>query len=285
VARSTTLGTLTLCSRDPGRYGRAELELVQELARRAAIAIDNARLYREAQRAIRIRDDFLVVASHELRTPMTTLGMSLSALDRASRSSDPTAVRTWALRATRQGDRLNRLMMDLLDVFRVEAERLELDRGTIDLAEVVKDVAKRLEPERILASCPISILATPVAGRWDPPRLERVVAGLLSNALKFGAGKPVEISVSGSDGTATLAVQDHGIGIEPAEQSRIFERFERAVSTRHYGGLGLGLYLSRRIVEAHGGTIRVESEPGAGARFTVELPRSPSARRSAASAI
>jgi len=117
-------------------------------------------------------------------------------------------------------------------------------------------------------------------GSWIAIAVQSGVAAALlaapvpPNALKFGAGKPVEVFVFGAQGNATLVVRDHGIGIDPAEQARIFDRFERAVSTRHYGGLGLGLYVSRRIVEAHGGTIRVASRPGDGATFTVELPRS-----------
>ncbi len=275
VARSVTLGALTMCSRHPRRYTRADLELAQEMAHRAAIGIDNARLYRDAQRAVRIRDDFLVVASHELRTPVTTLGLSLAGLERAASATDYAAARTWARRAARQGERLNRLVMDLLDVSRVQADRVELDRGAVELGELVHHVLDRLEPERARAASPVSVATTPVTGRWDRARLERVVASLLSNALKFGAGKPVEIVVFGVGGRATLVVQDHGIGVDLAEQARIFDRFERAVSTRNYGGLGLGLYISRRIVEAHGGTLRVASEPGGGATFTVELPLEP----------
>jgi signal transduction histidine kinase len=109
-------------------------------------------------------------------------------------------------------------------------------------------------------------------GRWDRSRIDRVVTSLLSNAIKFGAGKPIEISLGVEGGVARLTVRDHGIGVGPGLCHRIFGRFERGVSERHYGGLGLGLYLSRRIVEDHGGSIRCESQPGAGSLFTVELP-------------
>jgi len=112
----------------------------------------------------------------------------------------------------------------------------------------------------------------PVVGNWDKARLEQVVTNLLSNAIKYGAGAPIAINVRTFDGRARLAVRDEGIGVSPSERGRIFERFERAVSAKHYGGLGLGLYIVRRIVDAHGGQIAVESAPGAGAQFVVELP-------------
>ncbi len=112
----------------------------------------------------------------------------------------------------------------------------------------------------------------PGGGDVDRSRIDRVVTNLLSNAIKFGPGQPIEVLVSAERGVARLAVRDHGIGIDPAQRAWIFGRFERAVSERHYGGLGLGLYISRRIVEDHGGSIRCESLPGAGATFTVELP-------------
>ena len=111
-----------------------------------------------------------------------------------------------------------------------------------------------------------------VGGHWDRARLDQVVTNLLSNAIKYGAGAPVRITISKNAVTARLVVRDHGIGVAAAERGRIFERFERAVSAKHYGGLGLGLYIVRRIVDAHGGTVTVESTPGAGAQFTVELP-------------
>jgi signal transduction histidine kinase len=109
-------------------------------------------------------------------------------------------------------------------------------------------------------------------GSWDRSRVDQIVTNLVANAIKFGPGKPIEIVLGEEAGTTRLSVKDHGIGVDPARQERIFDRFERAVSDRHYGGLGLGLYISRQIAQAHGGSIRVESAPGAGATFTVELP-------------
>ena len=129
------------------------------------------------------------------------------------------------------------------------------------------------EPDIARAGSRVVIQGGPLVGRWDCSRIDQVVANLLGNALKFGAGMPVEIAIAREDDRAFLSVQDHGIGIDPANQQRIFERFQRAVSERHYGGLGLGLYICHRIVTAHGGSIRVESRPGVGARFTIELPR------------
>jgi predicted ATPase/signal transduction histidine kinase/tRNA A-37 threonylcarbamoyl transferase component Bud32 len=277
AARGQTLGVISLGSAAPGRrYGRADLELARELARRAATAVDNARLYCKAQEAIRLRDEFLSVASHELYTPMTSLMLSLQSMVPAAKAEqllEPKALRKRLELVSRQGQRLIRLIGELLDVSRIETGSLLLMPADIELGTLVRDVVERLEPDLTRAQCALSIQASaPVNGRWDGSRLDQVVTNLLSNAIKFGPGNPIEISVSAEAGVARLAVRDHGIGISPELQERIFNRFERAVPAKHYGGLGLGLYISRRIVEAHGGSIRVESQPGAGATFTVELP-------------
>ena len=152
--------------------------------------------------------------------------------------------------------------------------QISLDRTEIELGGLVRKVVARFEPDIVRADCPVVVNgeSPPVVGWWDRSRIDQVVANLLGNALKFGSGKPIEISITRSDTSAILSVRDHGIGIDPAQQDRIFERFQRAVSERHYGGLGLGLYICHRIVRAHGGSIRVESSPGAGALFIVELP-------------
>jgi signal transduction histidine kinase len=158
-------------------------------------------------------------------------------------------------------------------VSRIETGRLRLEVTQFELGALVRDVADRLEPELARRGCSLSIRAGgPIHGRWDRSRLEQVVTNLLSNAVKFGPGQPVEISIAAEAGIARIAVRDRGIGISADLHARIFGRFERAVSVEHYGGLGFGLYISRRIVEAHGGSIRVESELGSGSTFTVEIP-------------
>ncbi|WP_437594471.1 sensor histidine kinase [Sorangium sp. So ce1000] len=278
VARGQTIAVLSISSSVPARrYGEADLELVQEVARRAAMAIDNARLYRTAQEAIRARDEFLTVATHELNTPMTSLTLSLEAVDRAlqpGRTWDPQTMGRQIDRALRQAARLTRLNDQLLDVSRIHADRLPLEVEEVDLGAVVRDVIARFKLELARAGCSVSLRDSGrIVGRWDRFRIDQIVTSLFANAIKFGAGKPVEVFLGEDAGIARLAIRDHGIGIDPARQGQIFERFERAVSERHYGGLGLGLYISRSIAEAHGGSIRVESALGAGATFIVELPR------------
>jgi len=284
VARGQMLGALTLGSETPGRYGPADLDLAREVAHRAAMAIDNARLYGQAQEGIRIREEFLTVASHELYTPITSLMLSLQAMLPSVRSGEalnPQTMQKLLDLASRQGRRLTRLVGDLLDVSRIERGRLLLDLGEVELGALVREVVERLEPDLARSQCALSLaMNAPVTGHWDRSRLDQVITNLLANSIKFGAGRPVEISVSAEGAVARLMVRDSGIGINVARQSRIFERFERAASAEHYGGLGLGLYISRRIVEAHGGSIRVDSRPGAGSTFSVELPVDP--RRAAA---
>ncbi|WP_281316879.1 ATP-binding sensor histidine kinase [Polyangium sp. y55x31] len=276
VAHGQTLGVLSVISSAPERrYGRADLLLVEEVARRAAIAIDNARLYRKAQEAVRVRDEFLTLASHELNTPVTSLRLTLQSMDRSiqsGRSGDTQVMSKLIERALRQGTRLGRLNKALVDVSQLHAGRLPLEREDTDLATLIRNALAQLEPELAQSRCPVHVHDAPsVVGHWDPDRIEQILTNLLSNAIKFGAGKPIEICYGDEGGITRLVVEDHGIGIEPARQERIFDRFERAVS-ENYGGLGLGLYISRRIAEAHGGTLRVQSEPGVGSSFILELP-------------
>ncbi len=277
VARGELLGALTLSSGAPGRrYGRADLELAQEVARRAATAIDNARLYRASQEAVRARNEFLTVASHELNTPVTSLMLAVQSLRRvvpSGRSIDPQALDRMLELVSRQGARLTRLTSDLLYVSRLEAGRLPLELEDVELGALAREVVQRFEVDLAQSRCAVSMRGgAPVVGRWDRSHLDRVVTNLLANAIKFGPGKPIDIFVGMERGVAQLVVRDHGIGIDPEQLGRIFGRFERAVSERHYGGLGLGLYISRRIAEEHGGSIRCESRPGVGTTFTVDLP-------------
>ncbi|MEW5854789.1 MAG: AAA family ATPase [Myxococcota bacterium] len=281
VARGRTLGVMSMGSEAPGRrYGRAEVELAQDVAYRAAIAIDNAQLYVRVQEAVRQRDEFLSVAAHELYTPMTSLKLSLDALQRASSGAPPLPEATAKLldMIRRQGDRLSRLIGEMLNVARIETGRLPLERTQVELGALAHEVGDRFRADLARAGCSLLIRAdAPVVGAWDRSRIDQVITNLLANAMKFGARKPIEISVEEKGGCARLAVRDQGFGIAPEMRERIFQRFVRGVPTRHYGGLGLGLYICRGIVEAHRGTIRVESEPGEGATFIVELPCVPPA--------
>jgi signal transduction histidine kinase len=279
-SRGRRLGALTLAHAGSGRrFGPGDLSLARDLARRAALAVDNAQLYGEAQAAVRIREDFLSVASHELKTPLTPLALKLQSLAR-DLGAQPEA--DFVLRARahveacrKQVRKVSELIGDLLDVSRIVAGRFTLELEEVELAALVREVASRHESHAEQARCTLTLSLSEVRGRWDRLRLEQVVTNLLDNAFKYGQGHPVRVRLAEEAGRAVLEVKDEGIGIEPAGLSRIFQRFERAVSERHYGGLGLGLYITRTIVEGLGGHIGVESTPGQGALFRVELPLRP----------
>jgi signal transduction histidine kinase len=281
VTHGSAIGALTLVRASPGQELRPDhLGFAQELATRMAMAIDSARLYRQAREAIRARDEFLSVASHELNTPLATLTLQLdeAMTPGPEDSADQGAPSRTAgiMRARRQLDRLSRLVANLLDISRVTAQRLQLELSSVDLTATAREVAEQMAPELNRLACPLRLkIHGPVVGRWDAMRVTQIVTNLLSNACKYGAGKPIDVAVESSGETARLTVRDQGIGIAPTDAERIFECFERAVSARHYGGLGLGLYITRQVVEAHGGNIGVSSELGAGSTFVVELPLHP----------
>ncbi|HEY3451412.1 MAG TPA: ATP-binding protein [Myxococcales bacterium] len=279
TARGKRLGAISLAYGPSGRhYGPADLALAEDLAIRAALAVDNARLYLRTQEAVRARDEFLSIASHELRTPVTSLQLAAQGLLRLSKSGSlaqvPPEFLASSLETTvRQSTRMAALIDRLLDVSRIQAGRLELQIEDVDLASVAKEIVAQTAAEAARAGCTVTLRAGgPVVGRWDRARLEQVVANLLSNAFKYGAGKPIELEVAMEPDRAKLTVRDQGIGIPPDRMGRIFERFERAVSARNYSGLGLGLYIVRRVLEALGGSIRVLSQQGLGSTFVVELP-------------
>jgi signal transduction histidine kinase len=173
-----------------------------------------------------------------------------------------------------QLNRLEGLVNTLFDVSRIVAGRLEVQRQTVDLGEIAANAVEQFDDLAERTGSELVLSAARVVGRWDHLRLDQVLTNLVGNALKFAPGKPVEITVSERNGQAVLVVRDHGPGISPESQARIFERFERAAESRTFGGLGLGLWITRQIVEAHGGTITVESAPGRGTSFTVVLPKS-----------
>jgi PAS domain S-box-containing protein len=253
-------------------FARAQLLEQQNAAERAA-AEERVRASR-AQAEVRERDEFISIAAHELRTPLTALHLKLDSA-RHGLGAPTLDVKKLSARlegAMRQADRLTGLVERLLDVSRIVAGRFELRRETVDLAALAARVVEDVREQAQRAGCPLTLEARePIAAECDPARIEQVIANLLSNAIKYGGGKPIHVVVERNGDMAAISVTDDGIGIAPEDVERIFGRFERA-ATSAYGGLGLGLYISRRILEAHGGHIRVESLPGRGAKFIAELP-------------
>jgi PAS domain S-box-containing protein len=232
-----------------------------------------------AQEAVRMRDEFLSIAAHELRTPITALQLQLDSLAQTARAAGTSAdspLARKAEKAQQQSVRLTTLVDTLLDLSRITAGRFEIAREELDLASLVAGAVENLRAEAANMGCTIRLEApVPVRGFWDAMRLEQITTNLLSNALKFGRGHPIDVRVGVAGNRARLTVDDGGIGIPPHDLDRIFGRFERGASPNHYGGLGLGLYLTRAYVEAHGGTIRADNKPGQGATFEVDLPLSP----------
>jgi signal transduction histidine kinase len=283
--RGRVLGVLSFL-REPSSppFDAQDLAFAEDVTHRTALAVDNARLFqaeREAraalEQAVATRDDFLSVASHELRTPLTALKLQLDGTRRAVEKAGPSVpevVGERLLGLERQVQRLTGLIGTLLDFTRLSAGRLQLEPARVDLSALVREgVLRTREAQDPARASPLE-LDSPGAlfGHWDPLRLEQVITNLLTNAVKYGRERPIHVRVWQEDATAMLAVRDEGIGIAPADQARVFERFERAASPRHYAGLGLGLWITRELVTAMGGRISVESAPGAGSTFTVALP-------------
>ncbi len=279
VARGRTLGALTFVSgSSQGGYDALDLAMAIDLSQRAAMAIDNADLYQRSQEAIRMREEFLSIASHELRTPLTPLLMQIQSLSRHLERSrnepiDRERLQRSLDRAERQVDRLRALVETLLDVSRLATRGLELRLEDVDLSEMLREVASSFAEQSARVDSPLTLSADDnVCGRWDRLRIEQVLTNLVANAIKYGAGKPISVALEAAPGVARITVSDQGIGIPKNKLEKIFNRFERAVPTDNYGGLGLGLYVARQIVEAHGGTIAVTSEIGKGSSFVLELP-------------
>ena len=227
--------------------------------------------------ALAARDTFLSVASHEMRTPLTPLSLKLEMLAREARALLPSPFAQRVIGYTdatrRQVARLSSLVSDLLDVSRIAAGRFTVEREPVDLAAVVREVVARVEPQAQRAGSRLTLEAPEhLEAVSDRLRFDQVVTNLVDNAIKYGDGKPIHVRLSSEPGWAVLTVVDEGIGIDPAKLDIIFGRYERAVSERHYGGLGLGLYISRSVVEAMGGNVLASSERGAGATFEVRLP-------------
>jgi PAS domain S-box-containing protein len=258
----------------PGGRLRGFAKVTRDLteARRAEEARKNLV---EAREAVRARDDFLAIASHELRTPLTGLRLLVQSALREPRAGgfqvEPLLERLRGL--DRYVTRLERLVNGLLDLTTLASGRLRLDPTPLDLAELVRgEVALRADEAAERGGGLVLEVSEPLPGRWDRDRLREALAAVLGNAVKYGGKARIDVRARRDGRFAAVEVEDHGPGIAPEDQARVFERFERAVPVTHYGGFGIGLWAARQIVAAHGGEIDIRSAPGQGSVFTIRLP-------------
>lgn len=262
--------------------GQAELEASKDLLQKnlqseqdnvAALVREMTARKAEIERALGLREEFISLASHELKTPITSLSLQTQIFHRrVEQNQEISKDQMLKLITTydQQLKRLNRIISDMLDISRIQAGKFELERDNIDLELSIKQVVDlAMSIERTTINI---VTEGQLIGNWDSFRLEQAVLNLLTNAIKYGRGLPIDISLRSKNGRAHITVSDQGIGIRPENLERIFRRFERAVGATEFAGLGLGLYITKQIVDAHGGEIFVESEFGKGSTFKVVLP-------------
>lgn len=263
----------------------ANAHVARQMAEEAAFlasSLERARLHlqealMETEAALHLREEFLSIASHELKTPLTSLQLQVQILRRAlANAPGPMTERLQAMaeKVEVQVRRLTRLSTELLDASRLGAGKLDLEPGPVELGALTREVVERFALEAQKRNTRLELqVEHEITGYWDPLRIDQILTNLISNAIKYGQGNPVELRVSADERWARTVVTDHGVGIPAHEQQRIFDRFERVHRQGDPGGLGMGLYIVRQLVELHGGRILVQSDGEHGTSFTVELPR------------
>ncbi|MFL5785796.1 MAG: ATP-binding protein [Bacteriovoracaceae bacterium] len=277
ISRSgEVIGGLFLGHKKFGVFTDREERIVAGLAAQIAIAMDNARLFEKEREAIRIRDEFMSISSHELKTPLTSLKMQLQLFSHLLKQPGPVPqdkIQKTVEISERQVNRLNALVEDLLDVTRISSGKLSLSIEELNLAEVVHEVAERYRPMLAQNKCTLNVHAPDkLKISADRLRLEQVLVNLVTNSMKYAPGSLIEIKLSEEAAEAVLTVKDNGPGIKKEDQTRVFQRFERVTTKSAQVGLGLGLYIVHQIVEAHNGSILLRSEKGEGVEFTIRLP-------------
>jgi signal transduction histidine kinase len=267
-------GAISFARNDGSVHSAADLSLAQELGERMALAIRNVREHEKLVDALGDRERLISIAAHELRGPLCSVRLCLQSLQRSRVPLAPKATRMLEI-MIKEERRVSGLIDDLLDLGRIRSGQLELELSAFDMCEVVRDVAAQMQVQAAGVGSRLDVdLREPVVGYWDRSRLNQVVTNLVSNALKYGQGRPVTIRVAGDKRRkqARLEVTDTGLGIAPDLHARIFEPFKRAVAAGQPDGLGLGLYIVRSIVQQLGGCVNVASRVGSGSTFVVELP-------------
>lgn len=283
------LGLLTLGYYKESALQESQTSMAEDVGYRISSVLENSVLLRKAESAIRLRDEFLSIASHELRTPLTPLKIRVQQIERILGKLDSKSLPIEQLTKSvktchHQIERLSKLVDDLLDISRISRGKLSLHPERFNLPELIRDIVSRFSGQLEAAGCTLSLkLEENLDVSLDLSRIEQVIVNLLTNAIKYAPGLPIEIEAKAlKGGELELSVRDHGMGIAPEDQARIFERFERAVSSNHFGGLGLGLYIVSQILNAHGGQICVDSQLGKGSSFVVRLPKQVEATREVA---
>lgn len=268
--RDGILGVLSICRnkhREP--FDELDFALAQEFGRRAGTILDNTKLFQSTQKAVRARDEFLSIASHELKTPITSLRLQLEMMLRPGKSGDPSKIEN----AVKQVDRLTLLVNDLLDVGRLESGKMNYHIDVVSIGDVVKEVTEAMLPHFLATGTQlnVSIDGNPVAF-VDRYRMEQALVNLLNNAQKYGLGKPVDVCLRKENSDVVLTVRDRGVGIAENHIPKIFGKFERGGKVSSIAGLGLGLYITREIITAFKGDIKVQSREGELTEFVVTLP-------------
>jgi signal transduction histidine kinase len=266
-----TFGAMTFFGVGGRHFDSDDLFLSQEVGSRLAAALENARIHAVARDAIRARDEFLVLLAHELRTPLTSIRLMADIMYRSAEDSTNLSERTRSASIVRQVRRFCGVVEGVIEAMQVRGEGIKLELETCDLAVIVKHVVNEVAYRARQTGASVAVSTTPIVARFDRVRIDRALYALLDNALKFGAGKPIEVVLQRIESDAVISVRDHGQGIPPDKLPSIFSPFERTMP-KSYGGLGLGLYVAKAVVEAHGGEIQIESRPGQGTTACVRLP-------------
>lgn len=263
------------------RVARYAIERMWTEVERASLLEQEKKARAEAEKALAARDEFLAVASHELKTPISALIMQNRLVNQyvdqfESETPNLAKIKTLVEQTEHQARRLSKTVENLLDISKIQAGKLNIEPEAVNISELLTNLTQRLGAQFEHSHCRIvlHLPPTPIHGTWDRFRIEQVMTNLMSNAMKYGSGKPVEISLSCERDTVRIDIRDQGIGISLEDQKKLFSKYERAASvTKQFAGTGLGLYIANQIVKAHGGELTLASRPGAGSTFTVQLPQ------------
>lgn len=259
------------------KYTVKDLEFIEEYSHLCAQALLNTKLVKKLEKSIEVRDNFLSIASHELKTPLTTLKLQLQITQRNLVKVDTSAtfieLEKELVFCLKQIEYLIKLVDDLLDVSKIRSEKIDLHFSKINLSQLLEDTLSKFKIlfENSKNSLTINI-EKDLLGVWDTERIQQVITNIFNNVIKHSPGTGVNISALREQNKIVIKIQDFGPGIDLQEQKKLFKRFERAKASKNIGGLGLGLFLSKKIIEAHKGTIRLYSSKGNGCLFKIELP-------------